>query len=117
MQWPVRECNPQPSHFAVLSTEMNRGRAVLIEGPGSPDCYGLFLPEGCAGAGLERLPLSLSPFVHPSLRDVIAGTVGCSGLMMEELAAWPGVALGGLEPADTRHLGFQGAKLSPLTHG
>ena len=49
--------------------------------------------------------------------SVIAFIMGCSGLVMEELAGWPGVALCRLVPADTCHLGFQGAKLSPLTHG
>lgn len=34
------------------------------------------------------------PFVHPAPRDVITFLVGCSGLVMVELAGWPGVALG-----------------------
>lgn len=45
------------------------------------------------------------------LLNAIASLVGCAGSIVEELAAWPRGALSGLGPADTSHLGFQGAKL------
>lgn len=45
------------------------------------------------------------------LLNAIASLVGCAGWIVEELAAWPRGALSGLGPADTSHLGFQGAKL------
>lgn len=68
--------------------------------------------------GQIRVCLWAVPLCSPSSKRGIISFIVCgSGLEMEELAACPGVALGGPGPADTHHLGFQGAKLSPLTHG
>lgn len=54
-------------------------------------------PSRPTGVGPEGV-FELFPFVTQLReRDVIAcpPPVGCSGKVMEELAAWPGVALGG----------------------
>lgn len=75
------------------------------------DSQDSFLPVRSTGRGLWGSGSAGEfSFIYSVWRDAVTFPLGCEGWITEELATRPRGTLRGLGPADTCHLGFQGAK-------